>query len=116
MFETILLAISLSADAAVGALQIASSGVTAIKLADNSSTVVSSADPVAAGTFVGQSWLNTTNKYEYIWDGSQWIRQAALSSISFTDSTPLAFSVAFPDAYSAVVTSTLDTQSVKWLS
>jgi trimeric autotransporter adhesin len=42
--------------------------------------------------------------------GAAWTRQAAINTINFTDSTPLAFAVAYPDTHTANVTTTLDTQ------
>lgn len=99
------------ADGAVGASQIASSGVTAIKLADDSSVVVEPSAPIGNGAFVGQQWFDSSTDLEYTWDGAAWNRQAAINTISFTDSTPLAFSVAYPDAFSASITTTLETQA-----
>lgn len=99
------------ADAAVGTAQITDSGVTAIKLADNSSSIVAANAPVGNGTFVGQKWFDDSTKIEYTWDGGAWERQAAIGAITFNDSTPIAFSVAYPDNYSATITTTLDSQS-----
>jgi hypothetical protein len=84
--------------------------ITAAKLADQSAAVVSNASPSAAGAFVGQQWLNTSTAVEFTWTGADWLRQASLSTITFTDSTPLAFAVAYPDPYSATITATMDTQ------
>ena len=91
--------------------KILADAVTAAKLADNSAAVVAAAVPSGSGAFVGQQWVNTATAIEYTWDGSQWLRQASLSTLSFTDSTPLTFAVTYPDAYSATITTTLDTQS-----
>lgn len=98
------------ADGAVGTAQLVDSGVTAIKLADNSSSIVAANAPVGNGAFVGQKWFDDSTKFEYTWDGATWERQAAINTITFTDSTPIAFSVAYPDNFSATVTTTLDTQ------
>jgi len=99
------------ADDSVNTDQIVDSGVTAIKLANSSSTVVQANAPISNGVFTGQQFLDTTTGYEYTWTGGAWQRQAAINDISFVDSTPIAFSVAFPDNFSAVITSTLDAQS-----
>jgi len=98
------------ADGAVGSSQIADSGITAIKLADNSSSIVAANAPVGNGTFVGQKWFDDSTKIEYTWDGGTWERQAAIGTLTFADSTPIAFSVAYPDNFSATITTTLDTQ------
>lgn len=96
---------------AVTTTRVADDAVTAAKLADNSAAIVAAAVPSGSGAFVGQQWINTATAIEYTWDGTQWLRQASLNTISFTDSTPLTFAVSYPDAYSATVTTTLDTQS-----
>lgn len=98
-------------DNAVDTLQIANSGITAIKLANSSSTVVQANAPVSNGTFTGQQFLDTSTGYEYTWNGSSWQRQAAINNITFNDSTPIAFSVSYPDNFSAVITSSLDNQA-----
>jgi hypothetical protein len=91
--------------------KIADDAVTAIKLADNSAAVVAAATPSGSGGFIGQQWYNTNTNIEYTWDGSAWVRQAGIGTITFSDSTPLAFAVAYPDAYSATITTTMDTQA-----
>jgi len=98
-------------DNAVDTLQIANSGVTAIKLANSSSTVVQANAPISNGAFTGQQFLDTSTGYEYTWNGSSWQRQSAINDITFNNSTPLAFSVSFPDNFSAVITSSLDSQA-----
>lgn len=98
------------ADGAIGSAQLVDSGVTAIKLADNSSSIVAANAPVGNGAFTGQKWFDDSTKFEYTWDGAAWERQAAISTLTFTDSTPIAFSVAYPDNFSATITTTLDTQ------
>jgi len=98
------------ADGAVGSAQIADSGVTAVKLADNSSSVVAANAPAGNGTFAGQKWFDGSTKIEYTWDGSAWQRQSAINTITFTDSTPIAFAVTYPDEFSADIATTLDTQ------
>lgn len=96
---------------AVTTTKIADDNVTSAKLADNSAAIVAASVPAGSGAFVGQQWINTATAIEYTWDGTQWLRQASLGTISFTDSTPLTFAVSYPDAYSATVTATLDIQS-----
>lgn len=99
------------ASGAVTTTKIADDNITAAKLADNSAAVVAAAVPSGSGTFIGQQWINTATAIEYTWDGTQWLRQASLSTLAFTDSTPLTFAVSYPDAYSATITTTLDIQS-----
>jgi hypothetical protein len=96
---------------AVTTAKVADDAITGAKLADQSAAVVAASTPAGSGAFIGQQWLNTNTGIEYTWDGSTWVRQASLSTISFSDSSPLAFSVAYPDNYSATITTTLDTQS-----
>ena len=96
---------------AVGTAAVADDAITATKLADSSAAVVAAAIPSGSGAFIGQQWINTNTGVEYTWTGTAWLRQASLSTISFTDFTPLGFAVAYPDAYSATITTTLDTQS-----
>jgi len=91
--------------------KIADDAVTAIKLADNSAAVVAAATPSGSGAFIGQQWYNTNTNIEYTWDGTAWVRQAGIGTITFSDSTPLAFAVAYPDAFSATITTTMDTQA-----
>jgi len=99
------------ASLAVTTGKVADDAITGAKLADQSAAVVAASTPAGSGAFIGQQWLNTNTGIEYTWDGSSWVRQASLSTISFSDSSPLAFSVAYPDNYSATITTTLDTQS-----
>ena len=91
--------------------KVADDAITAAKLADQSAAVVAASTPAGSGAFIGQQWLNTNTGIEYTWDGTNWIRQASLGTITFSDSTPLAFAVTYPDNYSATITTTLDTQS-----
>lgn len=99
------------ASSAVTTTKIADDNITAAKLADQSAAIVASTVPSGTGAFIGQQWINTATAIEYTWDGTQWLRQASLSTISFTDSTPLSFAVTYPDAYSATVTTTLEAQT-----
>ena len=96
---------------AVVTAKVVDDAITAAKLANNSAAVVAAATPSGSGAFVGQQWVNTSTATEYTWDGTSWLRQASLSTITFTDSTPLSFAVDYPDAYSATITTTLDTQA-----
>lgn len=85
--------------------------ITGAKLAHNSAAIVAAATPSGNGAFTGQQWINTNTAIEYTWTGAAWVRQAGIGEISITDSSPLGFSVAYPDPYSAIITSTLDTQA-----
>jgi len=96
---------------AVTTAKVADDNITAAKLADNSAAVVAATVPAGSGAFIGQQWVNTATAIEYTWDGATWVRQASLSTITFSDSSPLNFSVAYPDAYSATITTSLDLQS-----
>ena len=84
--------------------------ITAAKLADDSATIVQAGTPTGSGAFEGQQWFDTNTGVQYVWDSTAWIRQAAINVINFTDSTPVAFSVAYPNTHTATVTTTLDTQ------
>jgi hypothetical protein len=86
--------------------------VTSVKLANNSAAVVAATVPAGSGAFIGQQWINTNTAIEYTWDGSTWVRQASLGSLlTFADTTPLNFSVSYPDPYTASITVGLDTQA-----
>jgi hypothetical protein len=91
--------------------KVADDAITAAKLADSSAAVVAASTPSGSGAFIGQQWINTATAIEYTWDGTTWLRQASLSTISFSDTSPLSFSVAYPDAYSATITTSMDLQS-----
>jgi hypothetical protein len=84
--------------------------ITAAKLAADSTTVVQAGTPVGSGAYEGQLWFDTNTSVQYVWNGTAWIRQAALNVINFSDSTPLNFAVAYPDTHTATITTTLDTQ------
>jgi hypothetical protein len=96
---------------AVSTGKIVDDAVTAAKLADNSAIIVSNATPSGSGAFTGQQWLNTATGLEYTWTGSAWQRQAAVNTLTVSDASPLAFSVSYPDNFSANVDVTLDTQA-----
>ncbi len=91
--------------------KVADDAITAAKLADSSAAVVAATVPAGSGAFIGQQWVNTATAIEYTWDGTTWLRQASLSTISFSDTSPLSFTVAYPDAYSATITTSMDLQS-----
>jgi hypothetical protein len=99
------------ATGAVTTGKILDDAVTAAKLADSSAAVVAAASPSGTGAFIGQQWFNTNNGQEFTWTGSAWVQQAGLGTINIVDSTPIAIAVAYPDAYSATLTATLDTQA-----
>jgi hypothetical protein len=103
-------------EAAIGASavttsKIVNSGITAIKLADNSASIVGAGAPVTAGVFIGQQYLDGVTDFAYTWDGDSWERHSAISSIDFVDSTPIAFTVTYPDNYSATITTTVENQT-----
>ena len=95
---------------AVSTTKIVDDAVTAAKLGDNSALIVSNATPSGSGAFTGQQWINTATGLEYTWTGSTWQRQAAVNTLSVSDASPLAFSVSYPDNFSANIDVTLDTQ------
>ena len=96
---------------AVSTGKILDGAITAAKLADSSAAVVAAASPSGTGAFIGQQWFNTNNGQEFTWTGSAWVQQAGIGTINIVDSTPIAIAVAYPDAYSATLTATLDTQA-----
>ena len=98
------------ADGAVTGAKLASGTIPPAAFDDNSAVVVAATVPIGDGAFIGQQWVNTNTGIEYTWTGSEWQRLAGLSTVAFSDSTPLSFSVAYPDAFSATITTTLDTQ------
>ena len=85
--------------------------ITAAKLADDSTTIVQAGTPSGSGAFEGQLWFDTNTSVKYVWNGSAWIRQAALNVLNFSDTTPLNFAVVYPDNHTANITTTLDTQA-----
>jgi hypothetical protein len=98
------------ADSAVTTIKIIDSGVTADKLADNSSTIVDAGAPAITGNYVGQHYFDSDNKFDYIWDGSSWEQQAAITDITISGDLPASFSVTYPDDFSAIVSIGLDQQ------
>jgi hypothetical protein len=97
-------------DNAVTNDKIASGTITGSRLANHSACKVEANAPVGSGDFVGQSWFNLNTGIEYTWSGTNWIRQAAIGSLSFSDASPLSFAVSYPDTYSATITTSLDVQ------
>lgn len=95
---------------AITTSKVADDAITAAKLANDSVTIVQAGAPTGSGDFEGQQWFDTNTSVQYVWDSTAWIRQAAINVINFTDSTPIAFSVAYPNTHTANVTTTLDTQ------
>ena len=95
---------------AITTAKVADDAITAAKLADDSATIVQAGTPTGSGSFEGQQWFDTNTSVQYVWDSTTWVRQAAINVINFTDSTPVAFSVAYPNTHTATVTTTLDTQ------
>jgi hypothetical protein len=96
---------------AITTAKVLDGAITGAKMADDSATIVSAGTPVGSGDFEGQQWFDTNTSVQYVWDSTTWVRQAAINVINFTDSTPVAFSVAYPDNHTATVTTTLDTQA-----
>lgn len=99
------------ATGAVGTAKVADDAITAAKLGDNSAAIVSAAVPSGTGSFVGQQWINTNTGIEYTWTGTEWLRQASIGTINVVDSTPINLAITYPDAYSATITATSDTQA-----
>ena len=73
----------------IGTNELADASVTAIKLADGSSVIVSGAQPSAS--FVGQGWLDTSSNKIYFWNGNTWdaVKAAgSINSVTYTNSDP----------------------------
>jgi hypothetical protein len=94
----------------VATANLATGAVTGPKLAADSSTVVSGNAPSGSGDFEGQQWINVNTGLAYVWTGSAWQQVSAVQTITFSDSTPIAFAVTKPDNFTAQITTTLDTQ------
>lgn len=97
-------------DVAITTAKIADSGVTAAKLADNSAAIVAGSTPAGDGDFIGQQWLNTNTGIEYTWTGSAWLRQSGLSTTVISGDTVYSFVTSYPDAFSASIVPSLNTQ------
>ena len=95
---------------AITTVKVLDGAITGAKMADDSATIVQAGTPTGSGDFEGQQWFDTNTSVQYVWNSTTWIRQAALNVINFTDTTPIAFAIAYPDNHTANVTTTLDTQ------
>lgn len=105
----IIAAPNIQADAVTTA-KINDSAVNEDKLGDQSTCIVTNAVPSGNGAFIGQGWFNTGTSIAYRWDGGAWAQESGIQSVTVTDSTPLAVAVNNPDAFTANITLTLDTQ------
>ena len=97
-------------DGAITTAKIVDSGVTAAKLADDSAAIVAGSTPTGDGDFIGQQWLNTNTGIEYTWTGSAWLRQSGLSTTVISGDTIYSFTTSYPDAFSASIVPSLNTQ------
>jgi hypothetical protein len=95
---------------AVTTAKINDSAVDEDKLGDQATCIVSAATPSGTGAFVGQAWFNTSTSIAYRWNGTAWTQEAGIQSVTITESTPLSVVVNNPDAFTANLTLTLDTQ------
>jgi hypothetical protein len=95
---------------AVTTAKINDSAVDENKIGDQATCIVSAATPSGTGAFVGQAWFNTATSIAYRWNGTAWTQEAGIQTVTVTDSTPLAVVVNNPDAFTANLTLTLDTQ------
>ena len=84
--------------------------VDATKIANQATCIVAAATPSGTGSFVGQAWFNQSTSIAYRWQGAAWVQEAGIQSVTVTDSSPLAISVNNPDAFTANLTVSLDTQ------
>ena len=114
-FETtlaadIVLSTNISASAVTTA-KINDSAVDEDKLGDQSTCIITAATPSGTGAYVGQGWMDTSTSINYRWDGTAWIQQAGIQSVTVTDSTPLSVVVNNPDEFTANITLSLDTQA-----
>lgn len=80
------------------------------KLGDQSTCIISNASPTGNGAYVGQGWFNSSTNLAYRWNGGAWAREAGIQTVTVTDSTPLSVVVNNPDAFTANLTLSLDTQ------
>ena len=84
--------------------------VTAAKIGDQATCIVSNATPSGTGDYTGQGWYNTSTSIAYRWDGTAWSQVAGIQSITVTESTPFAVVVANPTAFTTSLSLSLDTQ------
>lgn len=97
-------------DGAVTTAKIVDSGITAAKLSDNSAAIVAGSTPAGDGDFIGQQWLNTNTGVEYTWTGSIWQRQSGLATTVISGDTVYTYATSYPDAFSASIVPSLNTQ------
>ncbi|NBQ51768.1 MAG: hypothetical protein EBU35_14250, partial [Marivivens sp.] len=95
---------------AVTTAKINDSAVDEDKIGDQATCIVSAATPSGTGAFIGQAWFNTATSIAYRWDGTNWTQESGIQAVTVTDSTPLSVVVNNPDAFTANLTLTLDTQ------
>jgi len=84
--------------------------VTAEKIGDQATCIVSNATPSGTGDYTGQGWYNTSTSIAYRWSGSAWSQEAGIQSITVTESTPFAVVVSNPTAFTTDLSLSLDTQ------
>nr|BAR24899.1 phage-related tail fiber protein [uncultured Mediterranean phage uvMED]BAR24956.1 phage-related tail fiber protein [uncultured Mediterranean phage uvMED]BAR39205.1 phage-related tail fiber protein [uncultured Mediterranean phage uvMED]BAR39259.1 phage-related tail fiber protein [uncultured Mediterranean phage uvMED] len=95
---------------AVTTSKINESAIDEDKLGDQSTCIVSAATPSGTGAFTGQGWFNTATSIAYRWSGAAWTQVAGIQTVTVTESTPLSIVVNNPDAFTANITLTLETQ------
>lgn len=96
---------------AITTAKINPAAVDATKIGNQATCIVAAASPSGSGAFVGQAWYNSSDSKAYRWIGSAWVQEAGIQDVTVTDSTPLAISVNNPDAFTANLTISLDTQT-----
>ena len=84
--------------------------VTAEKIGDQATCIVSSSTPSGTGDYTGQAWYNTSTSIAYRWSGAAWSQEAGIQSITVTESTPFAVVVSNPTAFTTSLSLSLDTQ------
>ena len=84
--------------------------VTAEKIGDQATCIVSNATPSGTGDYTGQGWYNTNTSIAYRWSGTAWSQEAGIQSITVTESTPFAVVVSNPTAFTTDLSLSLDTQ------
>jgi len=84
--------------------------VTAEKIGDQATCIVSNATPSGTGDYTGQAWYNTSTSIAYRWSGAAWSQEAGIQSITVTESTPFAVVVSNPTAFTSNLSLSLDTQ------
>ena len=84
--------------------------VTAEKIGDQATCIVSSSTPSGTGDYTGQAWYNTSTSIAYRWSGAAWSQEAAIQLITVTESTPFAVVVSNPTAFTTNLSLSLDTQ------